>query len=165
MEPNEEKPRLGRKRAPTELTRVERLVVILFVAIMVATSAEGAPTPRFKLEVQFQNGGTEMHLLDIGQPDTSGHPEVRAGAGPQGPWSEEHYVVTEFEVLSTGRHSVGLRFRLKRFDRLLNSDQAMLVLDADKVSWHTINYVPGKRVRIPVENGQPVLLNGSIVDR
>ena len=40
----------------------------------------------------------------------------------------------------------------------------MHVLDADKVSWHTINYVPGKRVRIPVANGQPVLLSGSVVD-
>src|SRR6266851_681304 len=164
MEPNEGKPRLARKRAPTEWTRVERLIVILFVAIMVATSARGAPTPRFKLEVQFPNGSSEMHLLGIGQPDPSGHPEVAVGTGPQGPWSEEHFVVAEFEVLSIRYDSVGLRFRLKRFDRLLNSDQAMHVLDADKVSWHTINYVPGKRVRIPVANGQPVLLSGSVVD-
>ena len=105
-----------------------------------------------------------MHLLGIGQPDTSGHPEVRVGTGPQGSWSEEHYVVTEFEVLRIRQHSVGLRFRLKRFDRLLNADQAMHILEADKVSWHTINYVPGKRVSIPMENGQPVLLSGSVVD-
>ena len=117
---------------------------------MVATSAGGAPTSRFKLEVQFPNGGTEMHLLDIGHPSTSDRPELRTGAGPRGPWSEEHYVVTEFEALSIGHH---------------NSDQAMPTLEADKVPWHTINYVPGKRVRIPVENGQPMLLNGSIVDR
>jgi hypothetical protein len=45
---------------------------------------------------------------------------------------------------------------------LLNSDQAMHILGADKVPWHTITYVPGKRVSIPVENGQAVLLNGSI---
>jgi hypothetical protein len=74
------------------------------------------------------------------------------------------YVVTEFEVLSIRQHSVGLRFRLKRFDRLLNADQAMHILEADKVSWHTINYVLGKRVSIPMENGQPVLRSGSVVD-
>lgn len=39
----------------------------------------------------------------------------------------------------------------------------MHILEADKVSWHTINYVPGKRVSIPMENGQPVLLSGSVV--
>jgi hypothetical protein len=165
LEPNEGQPRLGRVGAPTEWVRIERLIAILFLAVMVATCAGGAPTAKFKLEVQYQNGGTGMHLLGIGQPDTSGHPEVRTGAGPQGPWSEEHFVVTEFEVLSIGRRWVGLRFRLKRFDRLLNSDQAMHILEADKVPWHTITYVPGKRVSIPVENGQAVLLSGSIVDR
>ena len=71
--------------------------------------------------------------------------------------------MTEFEVLSIRHHSVGLRFGTKRFDRLLNSDQAMHILEADKVSWHMINYVPGKTVSIPVENGQPVLLSGSVV--
>jgi hypothetical protein len=140
------------------------LVAILLVAILVAASAVRACTPKFKLEVQFPNSGTEMHLLGIGQPDTSGHPEVRVGTGPQGPWSEEHYIVTEFEVLSIRPHSVGLRFRWKRFDRLLNADQAMHILEADKVSWHTINYVPGRRVSIPMENGQPVLLDGAVVD-
>jgi hypothetical protein len=40
----------------------------------------------------------------------------------------------------------------------------MRILEADKVSWHTINYVPGKRVSIPMENGQQVLLGGSVVD-
>jgi hypothetical protein len=164
MEPNERQPRLGRETTLTEWIRVERLVAILFVAIMVAASAGCASTPKFKLELQFPNGGSEMHLLGIGQPDTSGHPEVRSGTGTQGPWSEEHYVVTEFEVLSIHYHSVGLRFRLKHFDRLLNADQAMHILEADKVSWHTINYVPGKRISIPMENGQPVLLSGSVVD-
>jgi len=53
---------------------------------------------------------------------------------------------------------------LKRFDRLLTADQAMHILETDKVSWHTINYVPGERVSIPMENGQPVLLSGSVVD-
>jgi len=163
MSSNKRQPRLGRDTALTEWICVERLLAILFVAILVAASAGVASTPKFKLEVQFPNGGTEMHLLGIGQPDTSGHPEVRVGTGPQGPWSDEHYVVTEFEVLSISQHSVGLRFRLKRFDRLLNTDQAMHILEADKVSWHTINYVPGKRVSIPVENGQPVLLSGSVV--
>ena len=67
-----------------------------------------ASTPKFKLELQFPNGSSEMHLLGIGQPDTSGHPEVRVGTGPQGPWSEEHFVVTEFEVLSIRHDSVGL---------------------------------------------------------
>jgi hypothetical protein len=148
----------------TEWIRIGRLVAILFFAIMAAASVGGAPTPKFKLEVQYPNGGTEMRLLDIGQPNTSGHPELRTGAGPQGPWSEEHYVVTEFEVLSIHHHSVGLRFRLKRFDRLLNSDQALHILEVEKVSWHMINYVPGKRVSIPVENGQPVLVSGSVVD-
>jgi hypothetical protein len=164
MEPNEKQPRLGRETAQTEWICVERLAAILFVAILIAASAGGASTPKFKLEVQFPNSGTEMHLLGIGQPDTSGHPEVRVGTGIQGPWSEEHYVVTEFEVLSIRQHSVGLRFRLKRFDRLLSADQAMHILEADRVSWHTINYVPGKRVSIPMENGQPVLLSGSVVD-
>lgn len=163
MEPNEGQSRFGGEMALTEWIRIERLVAILFVAIMVAASAGGASTPKFKLEVQFPNGGTEMHLLGIGQPDTSGHPEVRTGAGPEGPWSEEHFVVTEFAVLSIGQHSVGLRFRLKRFDRLLNSDQALHILEADKVPWHMINYIPGKRVSIPMENGQPVLLSGSVV--
>jgi len=164
MKPNEGQPRRGLETALTEWIRVERLVAILFVAIMVAASAGGASTPKFKLELQFPNGGSEMHLLGIGQPDTSGHPEVRAGTGPQGPWSEEHFVVTEFEVLSIRYHSVGLRFRLKRFDRLLNADQAMHILEADKVPWQMINYVPGKRVSIPMENGQPVLLSGSVID-
>lgn len=164
MEPNERLPRLGRETALTEWICVERLVAILFAAILVAASAGGASTPKFKLEVQFPNSGTEMHLLGIGQPDTSGHTEVRVGTGLQGPWSEEHYVVTEFEVLSISQHSVGLRFRLKRFDRLLNADQAMHILEADKVSWHTISYVPGERVSIPMVNGQPVQLSGSVVD-
>jgi len=164
MKPNERQPRLGRGTALTKWICVETLVAILFVAILVAASLGGASTPKFKLEVQFPNGSTEMHLLGIGQPDTSGQPEVRAGTGPQGPWSEEHYVVTEFEVLSISQHSVGLRFRLKRFDRLLTADQAMHILETDKVSWHTINYVPGERVSIPMENGQPVLLSGSVVD-
>ena len=153
MEPNERLPRLGRARALTEWISVERLVAILFAAILVAASAGEASTPKFKLEVQFPNGGTEMHLLGIGQPDTSGHTEVRVGTGLQGPWSEEHYVVTEFEVLSISQHLVGLRFRLKRFDRLLNADQPMHILEADKVSWHTINYIPGERISIPMENG------------
>ena len=164
MEPNEGQPRFGWGMALTEWTRIEGSVAILLVAIMVAACAGGASTPKFKLEVQFPNGGTEMHLLGIGQPDTSGHPEVRAGAGPQRAWSEEHLDVTEFEVLSIGQHSVSLRFRLKRFDRQLNSDQALHILDADKVPWHVINYIPGKRVSIPMENGQPVLLSGSVVD-
>jgi len=164
MKPNERQPRLGRETALTEWICVERLVAILFVAILVSASAGVASTPKFKLEVEFPNSGTEMHLLAIGQPDTSGHPEVRVGTGPQGPWSEEHYVVTEFEVLSIRKHSVGLRFRLKRFDRLLSADQAMHILEADKVSWHTINYVPGERVSIPMGNGQPVLLSGSVVE-
>jgi hypothetical protein len=159
MQLTKRQPRLGRETPLTEWMRVEGLLVILFVAVMVAASARGASTPKFKLEVQFPNGGTEMQL-----PDTSGHPEVRTGAGPQGPWSEEHYFVTEFEVLSIRQHSVGLRFRLKRFDRLLNADQAMHILEADKVSWQTINYVPGKRVSIPMENGQLVLLSGSVVE-
>lgn len=164
MKPNEGQPRRGLETTLTEWIRVERLVAILFVAIMVAASAGCASTPKFKLELQFPNGGSEMHLLGIGQPDTSGHPEVRSGTGPQGPWSEEHFVVTEFEVLSIRYHSVGLRFRLKRFDRLLNADQAMHILEADKVPWQMINYVPGKRVSIPMENGQPVLLSGSVID-
>jgi len=163
MELNERQPRLGRETALTEWICVARLVAILFAATLVAASAGGASTPKFKLEVQFPNSGTEMHLLGIGQPDTSGHPEVRVGTGRQGPWSEEHYVVTEFEVLSIREDSVVLRYRLKRFDRLLNADQAVHILEADKVSWHTINYVPGKRVSIPMENGQPVLVSGSIV--
>jgi hypothetical protein len=112
---------LGRDTMLAEWICVERLVAILFVAILVAASAGVASTPKFKLEVRFPNSGTEMHLMDIGQPDTSGHPQVRVGTGPQGPWSDEHYVVTEFEVLSIRQHSVGLRFRLKRFDRLLNT--------------------------------------------
>jgi hypothetical protein len=65
--------------------------------------------------------------------------------------------------MSIGQHSVGLRFRLKRFDRLLNSDQALHILETDKAPWHMINYIPGKRVSIPMENGQPVLLSGSVV--
>lgn len=162
MKPNNGRSRPGRETL-TDRIRIERLVAILFVAIVVAASAGRASTAKFKLEVQFPNGGTEMHLLGIGQPDTSGHPEVRVGTGPQGPWSEEHYVVTEFEVLSIRHDSIGLRFRLKRFDRLLNSEQAMHILEADKVAWQTINYVPGERVKIPMTNGQPVLLNGSIV--
>jgi hypothetical protein len=164
MSSNKRQPRHGRDTAQTEWMCVERLAAILFVAILVAASVGVASTPRLKLEVQFPNGGTEMRLLTIGQPDTSGHPEVRVGTGPQGQWSDEHYVVTEFKVLSIRQHSVGLRFRLKRFDRLLNADQAMHILETDKVSWHTINYVPGTRVSIPVENGQPVVLSGSVVD-
>jgi hypothetical protein len=164
MKPNEGQLRRGGETTLTEWIRVERLVAILFVAIMVATSAGCASTPKFKLELQFPNGGTDMHLLGIGQPDTSGHPEVRTGTGPQGPWSEEHFVVTEFEVLSIRHDSVGLRFRLERFDRLLNADQAMHILEADKVPWQMINYVPGRRVSVPVKNGQPVLLSGSVVD-
>jgi hypothetical protein len=164
MGSNERQPRLGQDTALTEWICVERLLAILFVAILVAASAGVASTPKFKLEVQFSNSGTEMQLLGIGQPATSGHPEVRVGTGPQGPWSDEHYVVTEFEVLSIRQHSVGLRFRLKRFERLLTADQAMHILQADKVSWHTINYVPGTRVSIPMENGQPVVLSGSVVD-
>jgi hypothetical protein len=163
MEPHKWQPRFGGEVALTEWFRIERLIAILLVAIIVAASAGGASTQKFKLEVQFPNGSREMHLLGIGQPDTSGHSEVRTGAGPQGPWSEEHFVVTEFVVSSIGRHSVGLRFRLKRFDRLLNSDQALHVLEADKVPWHRINYIPGQRVSIPMENGQPVLLTGSVV--
>lgn len=162
MKPNKGQPRPGQEKL-TDGTRVEGLVAILFVAIMVAASAGRATTPKFKLELQFPNGSTEMHLLGIGQPDTSGHPEVRVGTGPQGPWSEEHYVVTEFEVLSIRHNSIGLRFRFKRFDRLLNSDQAMHILEADKVVWQTVNYVPGERVKIPMTNGQSVLLSGSIV--
>jgi hypothetical protein len=164
MESNETQPRFGWESALTEWICIERLVAILLVAILVAASAGRASPPKFKLEVQFPNNSTEMHLLSVGQPDTSGHPEVRVGTGPQGPWSEQHYVVTEFELLSIRQDSVGLRFRLKRFDRLLNADQAMHILEADKVSWHSINYVPGKRVSIPVENGQPVLLSGTVVD-
>ena len=164
MKPNKGQPRRGRETTLTEWIRVERLVAILFVAIMVAASAGRASTPKFKLELQFPNGSSEMHLLGIGQPDTSGHPEVRVGTGPQGPWSEEHFVVTEFEVLSIRHDSVGLRFRLKRFDGLLNSAQTMHMLEADKVSWQRINYVPGKRVRIPMKNGQPALLSGSVVN-
>ncbi len=72
--------------------------------------------------------------------------------------------MTEFEVLSIRHHSVGLRFRLKRFDRLLNADQAMHMLEADRVPWHMINYVSGKRVSIPMKNGRLVLLSGSVVD-
>ena len=164
MERNERPPRLGRETALTEWICVETLLAILFVAILVAASAGEASTPKFKLEVQFPNSGTDMHLLGIGQPDTSGHPEVGVGTGPLGPWSEEHYVVTEFEVLSISQRSVGLRLRLKRFDRLLKADQAMHILETDKVPWHTINYVPGERVSIPMENGQPVLLSGAVVD-
>ncbi|HEY6267486.1 MAG TPA: hypothetical protein VIX11_04255 [Candidatus Acidoferrum sp.] len=164
MSSNEKQPRLGRDTTLAEWICVERLVAILFVAILLAASAGVASTPKFRLEVQFPNSGTEMHLLGIGQPDTSGHPEVRVGTGPQGPWSDEHYVVTEFEVLSIRQHTVGLRFRLKRFDRLLTADQVMHILETDKVSWHTINYVPGTRASIPMENGQPVVLSGSIVD-
>jgi hypothetical protein len=163
MEPNKRQPRLSRETALTEWICVERLVAILFVAILIAASTAWASTPKLKLEVQFPNSGTEMHLLGIGQPDTSGHPEVRVGTGPQGPWSEEHYVVTEFEVLSIRQHSVGLRFRLKRFDRLLNAEQAMHILEAEKVPWHTINFVPDEKVSIPMENGQPVVLSGSVV--
>src|SRR6201987_4708202 len=99
MKPNKGQPRPGQEKL-TDRTRIGRLVTILFVAIMVAASAGRASTPKFKLELQFPNGGTELHLLAVGQPDMSGHPEVRVGTGPQGPWSEEHYVVTEFEVLS-----------------------------------------------------------------
>jgi hypothetical protein len=72
--------------------------------------------------------------------------------------------VTEFEVLGIRFRSVRLRFRLKRFDRLLNADEAMHILDADRLPWQMINYVPGKRVSIPIKNGQPVLLSGSVVD-
>lgn len=164
MSSRETQPRLSRDTAPTEWLCVESLIAILFVAILVSASAGVGSTPKFKLEVQFPNGGTEMHLFGIGQPDTSGHPEVRVGTGPQGPWSDEHIVVTEFEVLSIRQHSVGLRFRLKRFDRLLTVDQAMHILGTEKVAWHTIEYVPGTRVSVPMENGQPVLLSGSVVD-
>jgi hypothetical protein len=164
MESNEGQPRSGRKTPLAEWINVERLAATLFVAIMVTALAGGAPTPKFKFELQFPNGGSEVHLLGIGQPDTSGYPEVSAGTGPQGPWSEEHFVVTEFKVLSIRHHSVGLRFRLKRFDRLLDSDQAMHILEADKVSWQRINYVPGKKVSIPMESGEPLLLSGSVMD-
>ena len=161
MKPNKGQPRPGQEKL-TDRTRVEGLAAILFVAIMVAASAGSASTPKFKLELQFSSGGTELHLLGVGQPDMSGHPEVRVGTGPQGPWSEEHYVVTEFEVLSIRHDSIGLRFRFKRFDRLLTSDQAMHIREADKVVWQTVNYVPGERVKIPMTNGQPVLLSGLI---
>ena len=164
MEPKEKQPRLGRGPALSECMWADGLVAILLVAVLIAASAGGAASRKFKLEIQYADGGTEMHLLGIGEPDTSGHPEVKVGTGPQGPWSEEHFVVTEFEVVSIRQHAVGLRFRLKRFDRLLHADQIMHILEADKVSWRTINYVPGKRVSIPVENGQPVLMSGSVVD-
>ena len=71
--------------------------------------------------------------------------------------------MTEFEVLSIRQHSAGLRFRLKRFDRLLNAEQAMHILEAEKVPWHTINFFPDEKVSIPMENGQPVVLSGSVV--
>ena len=148
--------------ALTGWVRIERSLAMLFVAIILAASVIGAPTARFKLEVQYPNGGSEMHLLSIGRPDTSGHSEVRAGAGPQGAWSEVHLVVTEFEVLSIGQRSVSLRFRSKRFDRQLNAEQALRILEADKVPWHMIRYIPGTKVSVPVENGQPLLLSGSV---
>jgi hypothetical protein len=53
---------------------------------------------------------------------------------------------------------------LKRFDRLLDADQAVHTPEEDKSVWHTISYVPGKRVSIAIENGQPVLMSGSVVD-
>src|SRR5262249_5691564 len=108
MEPKEKQPRLGRESALSECMWAEWLIAILLVAVWLAASAGGAPSPKFKLEIQYANGGTEMHLLGIGQPDTSGHPEVRVGTGPQGSWSEEHFVVTGFEVMSIRQHAVGL---------------------------------------------------------
>jgi hypothetical protein len=84
MSSNEKQPRLGRDTTLAEWICVERLVAMLFAAILVTASAGVASTPKFKLEVQFPNSGTEMHLMGIGQPDTSGHPEVRVGTGLRG---------------------------------------------------------------------------------
>ena len=84
MEPNKRQPRLSLETAPIEWICVERLVAILFVAILIAASAAWASTPKLKFEVQFPNSGTEMHLLGIGQPDTSGTPKFGLVRGLRG---------------------------------------------------------------------------------
>jgi hypothetical protein len=161
--PAKEARAIGGKVVRTGWMRIDRLVAILFVATMVTAYVIGAPSSNFKLEAQFPNGGTEMHLLTVGKAAMSSHTEVRAGTGPEGPWSEEHVVVTEFKVVSINRHSVDLRFRLKRYDGHLSLEQTSNILEAEKVSWHMIRYIPGKRVSVPMENGQPVELSGSVV--
>lgn len=145
----------------------QRIAVISLVILVAVISAEllacNRAAPGFRLDLQFPNGSREMHLLTVGHRNTSGSPQISAGTGPQGPWTRMSEVVSEFEVLSIRNNSVDFRFRLKSFSRLLNSGEAMGMLDAEKMPWQTITYAPGQLVSISVESGDPVLLSGSVV--
>jgi hypothetical protein len=71
-------------------------------------------------------------------------------------------VISQFELLSIGHHSVVLRFRSSRFKRSLSSQTAH-PLDRDLVPWQTTTYVPGQRVRISLAVGQPMIMSGAVV--
>jgi hypothetical protein len=124
--------------------------------------AQETAAPRIRLELEHPNGGREVELLEIRQPTESGFSGVSAGGGPGGAWVEPWYVISQFEVLSIGHHSAVLRFRSSRFKGSLSSQTAHQ-LDRDKVPWQTTTYVPGQRVRISLEVGQPVIMSGSVV--
>jgi hypothetical protein len=142
---------------------VTRISFVVTVAVI--SMAATPPQPEFRVELRSPDGGSEMSLLDIGRPSESGSSEVRAGVGPRGVRQELHYSVNEFEVLSIHDNSVVLRFRLRRFKRPLILDQAtQRMWNAGKEPWHKITFVPGQPVSVPVYGGEPLVMNGSIVN-
>jgi hypothetical protein len=147
---------------------------LLVVALMTShSSAQTAPVPQFRLELRFPNGGSSMSLLDLHRVDTSGSTEIYARSDQAGTSVYRAFLVSEFEAVSIRANSVVLRFRLRRFEGIGGPDELMKklgvgdireVMDAAKVPWRTMAYIPGEQDEIPLD-GALVKVTGSVVSK
>ncbi|MGB2606361.1 MAG: hypothetical protein WBC78_22340 [Candidatus Sulfotelmatobacter sp.] len=147
------------------------LVVVALITSHV--SAQTSPTSQFRLELRFPNGGSSMSLLDLRRVVTSGSTETYVRVDQAGTSVYKAFLVSEFEAVSIRANSVVLRFRLRRFEGMGGPDELMKqwsisdireVMDAAKVPWQTMAYIPGELDEIPFD-GAVVKVTGSVVSK
>jgi len=153
--------------------RIGSLGLLVIALITCHTSAQTAPVSQFRLELRFPNGSSSMSLLDLHQVDTSGATETYARSDQAGTSVYRAFRVSEFEAVSIRPSSVVLRFRIKRFEDIGSPEELMKklgvgdireVMDAAKVPWRTMAYIPGEPDEIPLD-GALVKVTGSVVSK
>lgn len=147
---------------------------LLVVALITShISAQTAPIPQVRLELRFPSGGSLMTLVDLHRISTSGSTETYSREDLAGTSVYRAFLVSEFEAVSIHANSIVLRFRLRRFEGMGGPDELMKrwgvgdireVMDAAKVPWRTMAYIPGELDEIPLD-GALVKVTGSVVSK
>ena len=105
--------------------------------------------------------------------DTLGSTETYSRVDQAGTSVYRAFLVSEFEAVSIHADSVVLRFSIRRFEGMGGPDELVKklgvadlreVMDAAKVPWRTMAYIPGQLDEIPLD-GALVKVTGSVVPK